>query len=312
MGILVIGMIFVDIKGFPEAAFIPTGRNVGRVERVHGGVGRNVAEDIANCELRPTFLSLVDGSGDSQDVLRKLRSHKVNTNYIQTTPNGLGTWLAVFDNSGDVAASISNRPDMLPLIDILDAQGDEMFAGADSIIVEIDLDKEIIKRVFRLAQKHGKKVYAVVGNMSVALERRDFLKSTDCLFCNVQEAGLLFCEDYSGRTPAEMADILSAKIQAAQIPGMIVTMGGEGAVYASRTGEKGWCPARKVDVVDTTGAGDSFCAGAAIGLTYGQGMEHACQIGAMLASSVIVTTEAVCPRFLPRELGLDMDPVEVL
>ena len=312
MGILVIGMIFVDIKGFPEAAFIPTGRNVGRVERVHGGVGRNVAEDIANCELRPTFLSLVDDSGDSRDVLRKLRAHKVNTDYIRTTPNGLGTWLAVFDNSGDVAASISNRPDMLPLIDILDAQGDEMFASADSVIVEIDLDKEIIKRVFRLAQKHGKKVYAVVGNMSVALERRDFLKNTDCLVCNVQEAGLLFCEDYSGKTPVEMADILADKTRAAQIPGMIVTMGGEGAVYAGLTGEKGWCPARKVDVVDTTGAGDSFCAGAAIGLTYGKGMKQACQIGAMLASSVIVTTEAVCPRFLPRELGLDMDPVECL
>lgn len=312
MGILVIGMIFVDIKGFPEAAFIPTGRNVGRVERVHGGVGRNVAEDIANCELRPTFLSLVDDSGDSRDVLRKLRAHKVNTDYIRTTHNGLGTWLAVFDNSGDVAASISNRPDMLPLIDTLDTQGDEMFASADSVIVEIDLDKEIIKRVFRLAQKHGKKVYAVVGNMSVALERRDFLKSTDCLVCNVQEAGLLFCEDYSGKTPVEMADILADKTQAAQIPGMIVTMGGEGAVYAGLTGEKGWCPARKVDVVDTTGAGDSFCAGAAIGLTYGKGMKQACQIGAMLASSVIVTTEAVCPRFLPRELGLDMDPVECL
>ena len=41
MGILVIGMIFVDIKGFPEAAFIPTGRNVGRVERVdRKSVGR--------------------------------------------------------------------------------------------------------------------------------------------------------------------------------------------------------------------------------------------------------------------------------
>ena len=201
---------------------------------------------------------------------------------------------------------------MLPLIDTLDTQGDEMFASADSVIVEIDLDKEIIKRVFRLAQKHGKKVYAVVGNMSVALERRDFLKSTDCLVCNVQEAGLLFCEDYSGKTPVEMADILADKTQAAQIPGMIVTMGGEGAVYAGLTGEKGWCPARKVDVVDTTGAGDSFCAGAAIGLTYGKGMKQACQIGAMLASSVIVTTEAVCPRFLPRELGLDMDPVECL
>lgn len=307
MGIVVIGMIFVDIKGYPESAFIPTGRNVGRVERIHGGVGRNVAEDIANCELRPTLVSLVDESGDGADALRKLNNHKVDTRYIRKTRDGLGTWLAVFDNDGDVAASISKRPDMLPLIDILDTQGDEIFAGADSVIVEIDLDKEIIKRVFRLAQKHGKQVYAVVGNMSIALERRDFLKSTDCLVCNLQEAGLLFFDDYSEKTPEEMVEILVEKVHAAQIPGMIVTMGGDGAVYANLKGERGYCPARKVEVKDTTGAGDSFCAGAAIGLTYGKTMGQACEIGAMLAASVIVTTEAVCPRFLPRELGLDRD-----
>ena len=310
MGIVVIGMIFVDIKGYPEGAFIPTGRNVGRVERIHGGVGRNVAEDIANCELRPTLVSLVDDSGDGEDVLRKLNNHKVNTRYIRKTPDGMGTWLAVFDNDGDVAASISKRPDMQPMLDILDTQGDEIFSQADSVIVEIDLDKEIIKRVFRLAQKHGKKVYAVVGNMSIALERRDFLKSTDCLVCNLQEAGMLFFDDYTSREPLEMVDILAQKVQAAQIPAMIVTMGGEGAVYANLAGEKGFCPARKVDVKDTTGAGDSFCAGAAIGLTYGKTMAQACEIGAMLAASVIVTMEAVCPRFLPRELGLDLDVVD--
>lgn len=307
MGIVVIGMIFVDIKGYPEAAFIPTGRNVGRVERIHGGVGRNVAEDIANCELRPTLVSLVDESGDAEDVLKKLNNHKVDTRYIRKTRDGMGTWLAVFDNDGDVAASISKRPDMSPIVDILDSQGDEIFANADSVIVEIDLDKEIIKRVFKLAKKHGKHVYAVVGNMSIALERRDFLKSTDCLVCNLQEAAMLFFDDFSRKTPEEMAEILAGKVRAAQIPGMIVTMGGDGAVYANLSGEKGYCPARRVEVKDTTGAGDSFCAGAAIGLTYGKTMGQACEIGAMLAASVIVTTEAVCPRFLPRELGLDRD-----
>ena len=310
MGIVVIGMIFVDVKGYPEASFIPTGRNVGRVERVHGGVGRNVAEDIANCELRPTFVSLVDESGDGMDVIRKLNNHKVNTRYIRKTRDGMGTWLAVFDNDGDVAASISKRPDLLPIVDILDQQGDEIFADADSIIVEIDLDKEIIKRVFKLAKKHGKKVYAVVGNMSIALERRDFLKSTDCLVCNRQEAGMLFFEDFSGVSAGDMVNIISEKARAAQIPAIIVTMGGDGAVYASLEGEKGFCPARKVEVKDTTGAGDSFCAGAAIGMTYGKSMKEACEIGSMLAASVIVTTESVCPRFLPRELGLDMDVVD--
>lgn len=307
MGIVVIGAVFVDIKGYPEGAFIPTGRNAGSVEQIHGGVGRNVAEDIANVELRPTLISLVDHSGTSEDVLRKLRNHKVNTDYIRATDDGLGTWLAVFDNDGDVYASISKRPNLKPIADILDEHGDEIFRDADSIIIEIDLEKEVVKRVFRLAQKYHKRVYAVVSNMSIALERRDFLQSIDCFVCNIQEAGILFSDDYSGLTPEQMMQTLAQKVRNANIPSMIVTMGGEGAVYASLDGQNGFCPARKVQVNDTTGAGDAFCAGAAMGLTYGKTLHEACEIGSQLAASVIITSENVCPRFLPRELGLDID-----
>ena len=307
MGIVVIGAVFVDIKGYPESSYIPAGRNVGRVEQIHGGVGRNVAEDVANCELRPTFVSLVDESGTGMDVIRKLKSHKVNTDYIRITRDGMGTWLAVFNNDGDVVASISKRPNLLPIVDTLDRYGDEIFRDADSIIIEIDIDKEIVKKTFKFAKKYNKRVYAVVANMSIALERRDFLQSIDCFVCNIQEAGILFSDDYYGKTPAEMVNIIAEKVEAARIPSMIVTMGGEGAVYASMQGDKGFCPARKVEVKDTTGAGDSFCAGAAIGLTYGKSLGEACEIGARLAASVIVTSENVCPRFLPRELGLDFD-----
>lgn len=310
MGIVVIGAIFVDIKGYPEDTFIPTGRNVGRVEQIHGGVGRNVAEDVANCELRPTFVSLVDETGTGEDVLRKLRSHKVNVDYIRKTPNGIGTWLAVFNNEGDVAASISKRPDLSTIAAILDEQGDEIFSQADSIIIEIDLEKEIIKRVFKLASKYEKKVYAVVSNMSIALERRDFLMKVDCFVCNQQEAGILFSADYSAETPDSLMKIIAEKTKAACINSMIVTMGSAGAVYADCNGHFGHCPARTVQVKDTTGAGDAFCAGAAIGLTYGKDLAQACEIGAHLASSVIVTAESVCPRFRPRELGLDIDVAE--
>ena len=310
MGIVVIGAVFVDIKGYPESNFIPSGRNAGRVEQVHGGVARNVAEDIANCELRPTFVSLVDESGIGLDVVRKLNDHKVNTRYIRTVRDGMGTWLAVFDNDGDVFASISKRPDLLPLADILDEQGDEIISQADSIVLEICIDKEIVKRVFKLAKKYNKKVFAVVANMGIALQRRDFLQSIDCFVCNLQEAGMLFSDDYSEKTKEEMVEILSQNVIAAQIPSMIITMGGDGAVYADKRGEKGYCPARRVEVRDTTGAGDSFCAGAVIGLTYGKTLGEACEIGAHLAASVIITSENVCPRFLPRELGLDMDVEE--
>ena len=119
MGIVVIGAVFVDIKGYPLSTYIPGGRNAGRIEQVHGGVSRNVAEDIANVELRPTFVSLVDDTGMGQDVIDKLENHKVNTKYIRRVPDGMGTWLAIFNNDGDVHAAISKRPDTSPLTALL-------------------------------------------------------------------------------------------------------------------------------------------------------------------------------------------------
>ena len=131
-GIVVIGTVFVDIKGYPIAKYIPGGRNAGRVVQVHGGVSRNVAEDIANVELRPTFITVVDDDGTGTDVIEKLNRHRVNTEYIRRVPGGTGTWLAVFDNSGDVVASISKRPDTKPIAEILNERGDEIFATAES------------------------------------------------------------------------------------------------------------------------------------------------------------------------------------
>ena len=306
MGILVIGATFVDIKGFPYDNYLPTGRNAGRVEYVHGGVARNVVEDIANVELRPTFLSIVDDTPMGDAVVQKLRNHKVNTDYLLTRPDGMGTWLAVFDNNGDVAGSISKRPNMYPIAELLEEKGDEIFSQCPSVVLEIGLDKEIVKGTLALARKHKVKTFALVANMSIAAERRDLLQQFDCVICNQQEAGILFLDDYEGKTPEEMRDILAERIVAANIPSMVVTMGGDGAVYANLQGELGVCPAKKVQVKDTTGAGDSFCAGVAIGMTYGKTMAEAVEIGTTLAASVITSSENVCPRFRPEEFGIQM------
>lgn len=306
MPIVVVGNVFVDIKGFPDNKYIPAGRNSGSVETVHGGVGRNVAEDIANVELRPRFVSMVDDTAQGREVVEKLNNHKVDTRYVVSAPDGMGKWLAVFDNTGDIVASISKRPNMEPMARILEEKGDEIFADADSIVVEIDMDKEIIKQVIKYAQKYKVPVFAVVANMTIASQRRDFFQSIDCFVCNEQEAGMLFVEDFSHMSPEELRDKLSEKVISARIPSMIVTMGSRGSVYADMKGLKGMCPAKKVDVQDTTGAGDAFCAGASVGLTYGKSMAEAVEIGTKLASSVLSLSENVCPRFLPSELGLDI------
>lgn len=307
MGIVVIGASFVDVKGYPLAQYIPGGRNVGRVVQVHGGVGRNVVEDIANVELRPTFVSVVDDTGLSDDVVRNLIRHKVEIRYIARSAEGLGTWLAIFNNEGDVIASISRRPDLSAVRKVLEEQGDEIFSGADSIVVEFDIEEPILKKVLDLAQKHGKEVYTVISNMSIAMKRRDLLQRTSVLVCNEQEAGMLFTEDYRGTDPEELKEIMVRRARLSGIPRIIVTLGERGAVYADKNGESGVCPALRVDVVDTTGAGDAFFAGVAIGLTYGKTVGEACVIGTRLAASVIASRENVCPRFRPEEFGIQIE-----
>ena len=305
LGIVVFGAVFVDIKGYPSGTYIPGGRNAGRVEQVHGGVSRNIVEDIANVEMRPTFVSLVDNDGIGAEVLDKLRRHKVNIEYMQSVPNGMGTWLAVFDHKGEVQAAISKRPDLSPVLNLLDEKGDVIFENADSIALEIDMDKDIVKKIFKLAEKHNKRVYAVVSNMSIAADRRDFIKQTDCFVCNKQEAGILFMDNYEDKSIDELKQILLRKVISAEIPCMIVTLGDLGAVYATADGQCGYSPARKVTAKDTTGAGDAFFAGVTMGLTYGKSLAKSCEIGAQLAASVIVSLENVCPRFLPAEFELE-------
>lgn len=304
MGIVVIGSTFVDIKGYPYGQYIPDGRNSGSIEQVHGGVARNVVENIANIELRPSFVSLVDDNGAGLDVINKLNRHKVDTTYVRQTKDGMGVWLAIFDHTGDLAGSISKRPDLQPIYDILLEHGDEIISGADSVALELDLEQDVVKEVFRLAQKHNKQVFAVISNMSIALERRDFFQRLDCFVCNQQEAGMLFIKNLDELTPNELLEQLPTLSQRAGIRKMVVTMGEKGAVYCSEDGECGICPALKVDVVDTTGAGDAFFSGVTAGITYGKTLRESCEIGTRLSASVISTKDNVCPRFRPEEFGI--------
>lgn len=306
MAILVVGSVFLDVKGFPNDTYIPDGRNAGRIEYVHGGVARNVVEDIANVELKPVFLSAVDDTPMGKDILDKLKRHKVDCTHVLTDPDGMGMWLAVFDANGDVAGSISRRPKGRAIVDYVEEHGDDLFKGIDSVVLQMDMERELVKNIINLAQKYHAKVYGLISNMSIAVERRDFMKEIDCFICNRDEAGILFVEDYSKHSLDEMPDILFEKIMNASIPAMVVTMGSQGSVYASMTGERGTCPSKKVIVKDTTGAGDSFTAGVAIGLTYGKSLKEACEIGTTLAASVITSVDNVCPRFMPEELGIDV------
>ena len=265
-GIVVVGAIFVDIKGFPQDIYVPDGRNAGYIEYIHGGVARNVVEDIANLGLNSTFVSIVDNTALGEDVKQRLQNRNVNTDYMKSIENGMGTWLAVFDHNGELAGSISHRPNLMPIYSIL-------------------------------CQKHNKKLFGVVSNMNIAIERKDLLKQFDCLICNQLESSILFSRDFKEISAEELSHTLIDEVQQSEFNSLIVTLGEAGSLYVKNNGESGFCQARQIEVKDTTGAGDAFCAGTSAGLTYGKSMLEAMKIGSHLASSVIASCENVCPCF---------------
>lgn len=294
----VFGVAFVDVKGFPFRHYVSTGRNLGSVKIVHGGVSRNVCEDFANVGMPVEFVSVTDKTCIGQDVVARLNSEGVGTKYITTVEeNGIGMWLAVMDENGDLAGSISQMPDVVALEKYIDKYGDEIIANCKNIILEMDASDSISAKVLALAEKYRKNVYVIVGNMSVILAHPLYLCRTACFICNEIEAGRLFDMYLENTEPAEMLCLLKEQTKRMSIPSMVITMGVKGAVYydhISKTG--GFCPSLPTELIDSTGAGDAFLAGTVMGLTRGYSLEKAVRAGTKLASHTIQVEESSCPK----------------
>lgn len=294
----VFGVTLVDIKGFPFEHYISAGRNLGSVKIVHGGVSRNVCEDFANVGMPVEFVSVTDKTCIGQDVVARLNSKGVGTKYITSVEeNGIGMWLAVMDENGNLAGSVSQMPDVAALEKYIDKHGDEIASGCKNIILEMDASESISAKVLALAEKYRKAVYVIVGNMSVILAHPLYLCRTACFICNEIEAGRLFDMYLENTKPAEMLCLLKEQTKRMNIPSMVITMGVNGAVYYDRINKTGgFCPSIPTELIDSTGAGDAFLAGTVIGLTKGYSLKKAVHAGTKLASSTIQVEESSCPK----------------
>ncbi len=305
MYIAVIGTVFVDHKAYPYGPFIPDGRNPGYEHYMHGGVGRNIAENLAHIGLDTQLVSLVDESGSGTDVVERLKKNRVGTKYIRHVDKGMGKWIAVFDERGEVVASISVRPELASISDILKEQGDEIIKDAESIILEIDIEEETLKTTFELAKKYEKRVFAAVSVMSIALERRKYFGHLRGFICNLQEAEMLFEHELSKMSVSEIEAFISERRESVGLELLIVTMGDRGAVYCGKDVKSGSCVAKEVNLVDSTGAGDGFAAGAYAAISRGLDISSAVEIGTRTAAFVIEEEENVCPDFNEDIFGLN-------
>lgn len=297
LGTVVVGVIFTDIKGFSQGAYVPQGRNLGRISFTHGGVSRNIAENFAVSGMPVTFVSMTEDGALGKEAVERLTSCGVNTEFVlPTRENGIGKWMVILNEDGDVAGQISCPPDMQPLAEFVASYGSAFVRDADQIVLEMDVGETISEQILSLAEQYGKKVYPIVGNMSVLLRRQDLIRRTACFICNEIEIGRLFEADYTRFSPQEMLKMLCAEVPAHGYPATVVTMGAQGSVfYDPASGDFGIVPAIPTVTVDTSGAGDAFLSGTVMGLSNGLCLRDAIGIGTKLASLTVRSTESACP-----------------
>jgi len=309
----VIGTVFMDCKGFARQKYLPAGRNLGSVKFVHGGVGRNVAENLANLGIDTRFVASVDRAGLGREILARLAESNVVTEHMIKTDNrGMGLWLAVVDDKGELAGSVSQMPDLFHLESLIGEKGTEIVHQADYLLLVLDLNEHITRKVLDLAREYRRPVYGIPGNLSVVMSNIDILGQLACFICNNIEAERLIGASLPAEDTAGLQRELARFVTSKGLPGMVVTLGGAGCVYYdARTGSAGYQPAFPVAVVDTSGAGDAFFSGTVAGLMRGLPLKDAVLIGTKVASWTIQSDENTC-RDLAGKAAADRDLREIL
>ena len=300
--VAVIGTIFVDCKGFAHESYNAAGRNLGSIRFIHGGVGRNVAENMANVGIPTTFISSVDRTGLGKEVVEKLHQTGVDTRYIlEQDQTGMGMWMAILNEKGDLAGSISQMPLLDELETFLAHHGHALFQDVTHIVLELDLTAAITKKVIDLARTRNIPVYGIPGNLSIILAHREVLADVDCLVCNEIEASRLLDIPFETLERTQMYRRLEHFVYESGLSSMVVTLGSKGAVYFDRfTGIAGYQPVFPVEVVDSSGAGDAFFSGTIAGLINGEPLAQAVQYGSRIAAWTIQCTENTCSDLMAK------------
>lgn len=293
---LVIGAIFVDVKGFSFGTYQPEGTNIGDVQVVPGGVCRNVAEDLARMGLEAQFVCMVDDTAMGLDVRDSLSALGIDMTHVVAAPRGMGLWLAILDEHGELRGSISRQPDFAAMEAYIERKGEAMVSACDGIVLGYDTNAAITSRVIALAERFDKPVFGVVGNMGVLLRHTEYLRKSACFICNEIEAERLFNRPLMDLSPEEMLPVLVQESRSLGVPAMVLTMGSQGSVYVDhRSGEFGRCPAQSVDMVDSTGAGDAFFSGTVAALMKKRPLSEAVRVGTELAARTLRLAGSCCP-----------------
>ncbi len=217
-----------------------------------GGKGANQALAAARSGAMPVFLGAVGDDGNGRQMLDALGAGGVDVSsvaVVDDAPTGIALITVSRDgeNTIVVAAGANARVNAHEVEAAIRAVG-----GARTVLLaQLEIPLPVVADAASIIDELGGRT---VLNLSPSREVPDALLSLcDPLVVNESEA-----HDLSG-LPVGSIDEAAAAAQALleRCRSVVITLGGEGAVFASPSAS-GHVAAPRVTVVDTTGAGDAF------------------------------------------------------
>ena len=248
----------------------------------HGGKGANQAVAAARLGSEVTFISKIGYDLFGLQALEIYKSEKINTEFIftdQKSPSGVA--LISVDSFGE--NSIIVAPGASRSLSIEDInKAEKKIKEADIILMQLEVPIETAEYAATIANKYGKKV---ILNPAPASTLSDtFLRNVHTILPNRIEAEML-----SG---IKVMDIESAHRAAKTIgdkgiENVVITLGKDGA-YVKEKDNYVMIPAKQVETVDTTGAGDVFCGAFSVYLSGKHSLTEAVEF-ANAAAAIAVT-----------------------
>ncbi|MCU0370611.1 MAG: ribokinase [Bacteroidales bacterium] len=246
-----------------------------------GGKGANQAVAASRMGGKVAFISKTGNDVFGKQSVMLYNSENINTDFVFSDP-GLpsGVALITVDSNGEnciVVASGANAS--LSPADINKARTE--IESSDLVLMQLEIPIDTVEYVAEIADKKGIKV---ILNPAPARALSDkLLKCLYIIIPNKSEAEILSgikVTDYESARQA--ADIISAR----GVDNVVITLGAQGALI-KELGEYHYVDAFKVEAIDTTAAGDSFCGTFCVGLSEGKSILDSVRLAARAAALTV-------------------------
>nr|WP_325232594.1 PfkB family carbohydrate kinase [uncultured Oscillibacter sp.] len=277
--VTVVGGVNVDIGGRPEAALVARDSNPGAVHSSLGGVGRNIAHNMALLGLDVRLLTAFGDDLNAQKLAASCGELGIDISQSPVIPGGrTSTYLFINDERGDMALAVSDMEIYQHLTPQALAQRHKLLDASQVVVLDTNIPEESIAW---LAENCAAPLFADPVSTAKAVKLKPVLGKLHTLKPNRLEAELLSGVPITGE--ASLNKAADALLETG-LRRVFISLGADGVFAADHSGRV-QLPCLPAELVNATGCGDAFMA--AIAWAYLRGTDLADTARAGLASSSI-------------------------